>query len=207
MNLVDQWNDHIIKGNQLSRELENIEELLEKARESDICFSSGSNGATFIRVLTPEKMQELKENAIVAIMHTRDEKTAELEKLMGIRRPATINPEFEAAVQEMVQSNQKTSTYVDNTVTDPVGEKPEVVEDATAPRTLVYADLENIRRMYLDEGKTMKDIANHYGVTKNQVNAYIQRYGLFRKNCKKDDAFLDVKVEARQKQQAETECL
>ncbi len=229
-NLLDKWNDHIIKGNQLSRELENIESIIEAAQEAEIAFyEPGVCTTSFIRVLTPEKMQELKDSVVSAINQTRDDKVKELEKLMGIRKPATINPEFEAAVQGMVQSKDKPVVVVpamDEAELPPVSKTPErlpgkkilgkgseldnavfSVEDKPVPKTLTDDDLEDVRRMYLDDGKTMKDIANHYGVTKNQINAYIQRYGLFRKNCKKDDGFLDAKIEARQKQPAETECL
>ncbi len=194
MNLVDQWNDHIIKGNQLSRELENIEELLEKAREADICFSSGSNGAIFIRVLSPEKMQELKESAIVAIIHTRDEKTAELEKLMGIRKPATVNPEFEAAIQEM-ENSQKTSTYVDNSGQDQIEEAPK--EEPPAYPALDDTAVEDVRRMYQSEGKTLKEVAAIYGVTKSQMNTFISRHNLRRTSYEKDSVFLDAKVPAQ----------
>lgn len=201
MNLLDKWNDHIIKGNQLSRELENIEELLEKTKEADICFSSGSNGAIFIRVLSPEKMQELKESAIAAIIHTKDEKTAELEKLMGIRKPATINPVFEAVVQEMVQSNnQKTSTYVDKSATDPVEEEQEPAAEPPAFPALDDTAVEDVRRMHY-AGKSVQEIADHYGVKKWKAYEFITKHSL-RRNYK-DDGFLDAKAEVR----AGKECL
>lgn len=219
MNLLDKWNDHIIKGNQLSRELENIEELLEKAKEADICFSSGSNGAIFIRVLSPEKMQELKGSAIDAIARTKDDKVKELERLMPeFRKPATINPEFEAAVQGMVQSKDKPVVVVpamDEAELPPVNKTPEKlpgkkilgkgseldnavfsVEDKPAARTLTDDNLEDVRRMYQREGKSMKEIAEHYGVTKSVVNNFVYNKKLARSKVK-DDGFLDSKVQAR----------
>ena len=204
-NLLEQWNDHIIKGNQLSRELEDIEDLLSRAREADICFSSGNNGAIFIRVLGQEKMQELKESAMIAIMRTRDEKETELQKLMGKqpvipafgqeivvhekRKPATINPEFEAAVKEMVTSGKKK-------------EHPDPKDEVVIPKKIAEKKPElnvaDVKRMYHDEAKTMKEIAEYFGVKKEQVNSFIQKNNLQRTSYKKDDIFLDSKVQARQ---------
>lgn len=218
-NLLDKWNDHIIKSNQLSRELENIESIIEAAQEAEIAFyEPGVCTTSFIRVLTPEKMQELKDSVVSAINQTRDDKVKELEKLMGIRKPATINPEFEAAVQGMVQSKDKPVVVVpamDEAELPPVSKTPErlqgkkilgkgseldnavfSVEDKPVPKTLTEDDVEDVRRMYQQEGKSMKEIAEHYGVTKSVVNNFVYNKKLAR-NKVKDDGFLDSKVQAR----------
>jgi len=181
-NLLEQWNEHIIRGNQLSRELEDIEDIIEKSKGADICFSSGANGAVFIRVLSPEKMQELRENVVIAIIRTRDDKAAELEKLMGVRKPATINPVFEAAVKEMFKSKDKP------VVINPAMDEPELPPLTKTPQTLqgkkildkgaVHEDkvfsvetapakpemnVTDVRRMYQDENKSMAQIAEFFG--------------------------------------------
>lgn len=209
-NLLEQWNEHIVRGNQLSRELEDIEDILEKSKGADICFSSGANGSVFIRVLSPEKMQELRESVVVAIMRTRDDKAAELERLMGIRKPTIINPEFEAAVNSMVDSMKKPAAKaieaLSKVTADPVEEKLTEILQAEAKKiegepvhiSLTDDDVDDVRRMYQQEGLTQGDIAVHYGVKKVQVNTFIQKHGLFRTSYKKDDGFLDAKVQARQ---------
>lgn len=194
-NLLEQWNEHIIRGNQLSRELEDIEDILEKSKGADICFSSGTTGAVFIRVLSQEKMQELRENVVVAIMRTRDDKAAELEKLMGVRKPATINPEFEAAVQEMENQIQKTVLIVGHGLKPTPHLLPPDMPEVEVPK--LEMSVEDVRKMYHDENKSMKDIAEYYGVTKSVVNNYIYNNHLSRKKVKEDDVFLDTKVEAR----------
>ncbi|MDF2608891.1 MAG: hypothetical protein K0R92_365 [Lachnospiraceae bacterium] len=194
--LLEQWNEHIVRGNQLSRELEDIESILEKSKDADICFTSGSNGSIFIRVLSPEKMQELKENAVIAIMRTRDEKIAELEKLMGLRKPSTINPEFEAAVQGMVESNKKPVPVMPKV--DPIEEKLSNILDKQEQKISGKLELNipDVKRMYHDENKSMKEIAEHFGVTKSIVNNFIAQHNLSRKKLK-DDGYLDAQVEAR----------
>jgi predicted XRE-type DNA-binding protein len=193
-NLLDQWNEHIIKGNQLSRELEVIEDLIEKSKGEDICFTSRPNGATYITILSMEKMQELRENAVVAVIQARNEKTAELEKLMGVRKPATINPVFEAAVKEMVNFAK------DHNEVDPVEEKLTVIlqEETEKIEDKPMMIVEDVKHMYLDEGKTQGEIAEYYGVKKPVVNNFLQKNKLFRGSYKKDDGFLDAKVQARQ---------
>lgn len=203
-NLLNQWNDHIIRGNQLSRELEDIEDILEKSKGADICFTSGTNGSVFIKVLSPDKMQELKENVVIAIMRTRDEKAAELEKLMGLRKPATINPEFEAAIQKMEQSSK---VHCDPDAVVKNDDKTVSQKDKVAPVKVETVPLkkhplmtvEDVRRMYQDENKSMKEIAEYYGVSKTVINNYIYVHKLARKKLK-DDGYMDAQVEARMKQ-------
>lgn len=90
--------------------------------------------------------------------------------------------EFEAAVQDMVQSTKKPDPVKEN----PVLKHPLMTE-------------EEVKRLYQDEGKSMKEIAEYFGVTKSNVNNFIYLHKLARKKMK-DDGFLDAKVEQRQKE-------
>lgn len=197
-NLLEQWNEHIIRGNLLSRELEDIESLLDKSKGADICFTSGTNGSVFIRVLTPEKMQELRENVVVAILRTRDEKAVELEKLMGVRKPATINPEFEAAVQGMIDSVKKKPEPdpVEVKLAESIDKHEKEIKSKPVAVAKPTMSVEDVRRMYLDESKSMKEIAEHFGVTKSVVNNFVYKNHLARYKSN-DDEFLDSKVEAK----------
>ncbi len=218
-NLLDQWNEHIVRGNQLSRELEDIEDLLLKASEANICFSSGSNGAIFIRVLSPEKMQELKESAMIAIMGIRNEKETELQKLMGNRqvipahanggivsgiinadniktgviipdpevvnpmrgKPATINPEFEAAVQGMVESvkhKQKGSPQDDKSLDKYPAKKS---KPSPYPENMTE---DAVKELYINQGKTIQQVANHFGIPYAKANSFITGHKLHRNQQK-----------------------
>ena len=46
-------------------------------------------------------------------------------------------------------------------------------------------EVDNVRRMYHDEAKTMKEIAEYYGVTKTRMNSYISKYNLRRTSYNK----------------------
>lgn len=199
-NLLDQWNEHIVRGNQLSRELEDIEDILEKSKGADICFSSGTNGAIFIRVLSADKMQSLRENVVIEIMKTRNDKAAELEKLMGIRKPASINPEFEAAVQEMENANIKQPDPVEEKLSVNLPAKAKMIEGEPVPlkpSEILEKYSEEIQNMYKVQMATVGSIVEKYGVKKSDVNTFLQKHKLFR-TTRKEDGFLDAKVQARQ---------
>lgn len=184
-NLLEQWNEHTIKGNQLSRELEDFEGIMHVADMSNsmIAIYDGA-GTTFIgKVLSPEKMEEIKQIVVTALTEAKLTKEVELEKLMG-KKPAYINPTFEAAVQKMEQSAKKP----DPVKADPVLKRKEMT-------------LEEVKRLYQDEGKSQGYIADHFGVKKSEVNTFLQKHKLFRNRySKKDDGFLDAKVEQRRKE-------
>ncbi len=179
------------------RTIETCDAVAESIMDLDLCFSDLDNKqiVSMEGVLSPEQQKELRETVIAKIYSNASAAQSFLERLY--RKPATINPVFEAAVQEMIENNQKMSTCVDNSVTDPEGENLQVVEEPPVFPALDDTAVEDIRRMYQVECKTMKEIATKYGVTKNQVNTFIQKHGLFRSSYKKDDAFLDAKIPAQ----------
>jgi hypothetical protein len=199
-NLLEQWNEHIVRGNQLSRELEDIEDILEKSKGADICFSSGANGAVFIRVLSAEKMQALRVNVVLEIIKTRNDKTVELEKLMGLRKPATINPEFEAAVQEMENQGNKQADPVEEKLSEILQEEAKRIEELPVPlkpSEILEQHVAEIEKMYKVDMTTVGAIAEKYRVKKTDVNTFLAKHKLFR-TTRKEDGFLDAKVQARQ---------
>jgi len=134
-NLLDQWNDHIIKGNQLSRELENFEGIMHvvEAKDSKVALYN-NGGTTFIDIVLPEDvMAVLKNSVLLHLKNIQSSKETELKKHMNMWKPATINPEFEAAVQSMVQTvktqlpkpknEEMLSIKVDKPEPDPMQEK------------------------------------------------------------------------------------
>ena len=193
-NLLEKWNEYIVQGNQLSRELEDFEGIMHAAGqpESVIAFYGPAGfGTTFIDlVLSPEKMAEIKKMVVTSLAEARMTKEIELEKLMGIRKPATVNPEFEAAVQDMIK--EAPAAKADQT-NKPVFRDPNPV---AAPEL----NYEDVRRMYIDEEKTQGEIAKHFNATKSQVNTFLQKNNLFRSNYKKADVFRDAEVEQRRRE-------
>ncbi|HBY71600.1 MAG TPA: hypothetical protein DEG06_05095, partial [Lachnospiraceae bacterium] len=106
-NLLEQASQRVIEINKAMSEIEKFEDIISAGRDAEIAFADKGN-TKYITVLSPEKMQELKDTVLVAIINSKNEKDAELERLLGIdkRKPAVINPEFEKAVQEMEQQKK-----------------------------------------------------------------------------------------------------
>ena len=196
-NLLEQWNEHVIKGNQLSRELEDFEGVMHVANipESKVALSAGMAGTTYIDpVLSPETMAAIKSLVVLHLKNTREAKENELKKHMNSWKPATINPEFEAEVQDM-ELQSKSVPIEDTLPTIPDKQEQEIDVAPTYPE-MTY---EAVKHLYHDENITMKEIAEYFGVTKPVVNNFIYNNKLAKKKYK-DDGFLDAKVEQRKKE-------
>lgn len=159
MSLVEKWNQHIVQGNKLSRELEDFEGIILAGQEasSEVAFVEKGIGATYISVLSPEKMAEFKQAILKAIMDAKTEKELELEKLMGIHKPAIINPAFEQAVKEMESqpklksSNQK-----------------------------IEFDIAEMKELYINQKLPLRKIAEHFGCAESTVHKFVKENNLTR---------------------------
>lgn len=179
MKLLEQANQRVIEINKLMGEVEGFEDIINAGREAEIAFADKGAGTTYITVLSPEKMQELKEIVMVGIMSERDNKTAELEKLLGIRKPATINPVFEKAVQEMEQSNKKDP--VEEKLTKVLQEEAKKIEEPKYPEMTV----ELVKELYHDKGMTLDQVAKEFGTNRTALYKFVTNNNL-RKPNKKD---------------------
>lgn len=187
--LITQANEHVVKVNRLCKELEEFEGINHVADMEDSIVALGHSGnmTTYIgTVLSPKKMAELKQRVVTSLTEARIEKENELQKLMGLRKAATVNPVFEEAVQDMVNSAAKS---------EPVSEVPVKMESTKSELTV-----EAVRKMYIDEGKTLTETAAFFGVKKDMLNSFIRRNKLNRTSYGKDDGFRDAVVEQRRKE-------
>lgn len=167
-NLLEQASQRVIEINKTMSEIEKFEDIINAGQDAEIAFADKVN-TTYITVLSPEKMQELKEMVLNAIFNAKDEKTTELERLLGIypdRKP-TVNPVFEIAEQGTVpQNNQdliedKLAEILDKQAQEISG-KPEMTVDA-------------VKKLYIEDGKSYQEMAEYFGVKKTDVNNFITR--------------------------------
>ncbi len=192
-------------------EVEDIKRIRKSIEDLELLNGMLNNAITLITLhqgsmeerldtwLDRDEYKELKGVVESKLYECTRKRIAKLEQLLGIRKPATINPIFEAAVQEMVESNksQTISICADSSAQTTVEDKTEPTEEPATFPALDDTTVEDVRRMYQQENMTQGDIAAHYGVKKGQVNTFISKHGLFRTSYKKDDIFLDAKVEAQ----------
>lgn len=169
-NLLEQANSHVVEVNKLMGDVEMVENIINAVKEPNlvISFTQRGVGTTYIDdTLTEEELRSLKETVMVCIMRNRDDKVAKLEKLLGIRKPATINPEFEAAVQDMVKQVKKPSTK-------------EIPVSSYKP----YYDEGKLRRAFAED-KSVKQIAEEFGCAPCNVYDGMRKFGIEVKHPKK----------------------
>lgn len=175
MSLVEKWNEHIVQGNKLSRELEDFEGVMHVAnmQESFIAFSH-SNLTTFVNnVLSPEKMLEIKQIVVSSLTDSKLAKEKELENLMGIRKPATINPDFETAVKEMEsQSNTRPSNQ------------------------RIEFDLDEMKDLYINQKLSLRQISEHFGCATSTIHSFVKKHNLSREVKEEKPAYPVMTVEA-----------
>jgi hypothetical protein len=111
-------------------------------------------------------------------------------------KPATINPEFEAATKDMFESVKKhdqvpekqeekfkvhSITAEDKSLSSYPAKKDKRIK---TPSNMIEAD---IRRMYIDEEKDRKTIAEFYGVSEGKINNFLYLHDIKRKKAPKPD--------------------
>ncbi|HBI73629.1 MAG TPA: hypothetical protein DDY59_10605 [Lachnospiraceae bacterium] len=167
-NLLEQASQRVIEINKAMSEIEKFEDIISAGRDAEIAFADKGN-TKYITVLSPEKMQELKDTVLVAIINSKNEKDAELERLLGIdkRKPAVINPEFEKAVQEMEQ--QKKPDPVEDKLAEIIDKQVQELKDKPE------MTLEAVTKLYIEEGKTYREMAEYFGVNKSNINNFIYK--------------------------------
>ena len=227
--LLDQATAKVEQINELMAKIDVAECVLSVIGDGCVCFYTEGIGTTFVAgILPPEKMRRVNEEVTVEIIRERDARTFELEKLLGIRKPATIDLAFEKAIQEMKKTSGISKESLDElsdkakissktiglTLTDILQKESKKFEDkpiipeespdkypakkdkrVKVPENMLEAD---VRRMYIDEGKDRKYIANHYDISESRVNNYLFLHEIKRKPTKAS--------KTKAKQPAEMEC-
>lgn len=166
--------------------IETCDSVAEKVKSLDVCFNDpdGKHVVSLDGILTADQLTVIRDGIIDKIYDNAAIAQSFLEKLN--RKPATVNPVFEVAVQDMVNSNAKS---------EPASEIPVKMESIKPELTV-----EAVRKMYIDEGKTLTETATFFGVKKDMLNSFIRRNKLNRTSYGKDDGFRDAVVEQRRKE-------
>lgn len=127
-------------------------------------------------VLTEDQMQDVKKY----IQNTIDSNKAEAERflLRVSGKAATINQDFEDAVQDMINSNPEEPEK------DMEPEKPVEIEQ---PEEKQHSELtvEEVRKVYTDGDMTIIEAAGYFGVDKNKLYKFITANNL--RKPKKDN--------------------
>jgi len=168
--------------------IESCDTLAKKVKDLDVCFNDTDNKVIALNeVLNQVQLTGIRESIISKIYDNAAEAQSFLERLDRLnRKPAIIDPEFELAVEGM-EAQPKPIIEVVPVIPALKSSKPKMT-------------VEEVSRMYKDEGKTVTEIALHFGVTKSMASNFITRNHLTRTSSKKDKGFRDAAVEQRRKE-------
>ncbi|MDF2610060.1 MAG: hypothetical protein K0R92_1534 [Lachnospiraceae bacterium] len=173
--LLEQANERVKNINRIMGELEDFEAVLSVTGASKVALHS-NGGTTFIdTVLSQDDMIDLQDMVVARIIGARNKKTAELEQLLGVekRKPATINPKFEKAVQGMENQYKE----VIKPLEVPCAEPKEIT-------------VEMVKEYYHKRGLSLEESAKELGVPRSTLYNFVTRNNL-RKPNKKESVFRD----------------
>mgnify|MGYP003771179881 CR=1 FL=1 len=164
-NLLEQANEFIVKINGLMRNIEDFDTVIKEIGnpQIEVCLTDRKAVSYLDSVLSQETLDHIKTSIINTITEEHSKKKQELGLLLGYK----ANDPVEEKLKVILEEEQ---TKIENATKEI---KPEMT-------------IEDVKRMYHDENKTLKEIADYYGVKKTAVNNFVYRNGLARKYYKND---------------------
>lgn len=179
----------------LKKDIEDLEKLLQLGDDTDYELGYyGLSKETYIEsVLSVEQYKGFKDIVKFTFEEFLHEKYSSMEKLLGIRHPAIINPEFEEAIKDMEHKvvivhpapELDVNPEEVNLKNQPEVSTPSRPELKKGRPSRVYPEgmtVETVRRMYIDENKTIAAISKFFGITYADLSNFISKHKLQR--CK-----------------------
>lgn len=199
--LKEQSRENIKKQMDLIESIEGAEKAIKDLNVIELGIYL--NGSYVNPVLVPDDVEKIQEFALKSAEKYLTIKEAELEKLLGICKPAAINPEFEAATKDMFESVKKKPDPVEDKLTGILQEEAKKIEAPKEDKSLDkypatkkrgrQADYpegmtkDTVQKMYQDEGKTINELAKHFGIPYSKMSNFITRNHLHRTSNQKTD--------------------
>lgn len=165
--------------------VENCETLSEEVASQEVVLvkAGGDRYVKLDGVMTEEQIQDVKKY----IQNTIDGNKAEAERFLRrvSGKAAVVNPDFEAAVQEMISQDQ-TEEVVTETA-EPAAEEDQEEPVTEAPEEKVTPDLtvEAVRKIYTEGDMTIRQAAEYFGVSQSKLYSFVSEHGL--RKPKKDN--------------------
>lgn len=134
-------------------------------------------------VMTEEQIQDVKKY----IQNTIDGNKAEAEHFLRMvsGKAAVVNPDFEAAVQEMISQDQAVEEVTETA--EPVAEEEQEEPETESPEEKLAPDLtiKAVREVYTEGEMSIKQAAEYFGVGQSKLYGFISEHGL--RKPKKDN--------------------
>lgn len=165
--------------------VETCETLSEEVASQEVVLvkAGGDRYVKLDGVMTEEQIQDVKRY----IQNTIDGNKAEAERFLRrvSGKAAVVNPDFEAAVQEMISQDQ-TEDAVTKTA-EPAAEEDQEEPVTEAPEEKVTPELtvEAVRKIYTEGDMSIRQAAEYFGVSQSKLYSFVSEHGL--RKPKKDN--------------------
>lgn len=165
--------------------VETCETLSEEVASQEVVLvkAGGDRYVKLDGVMTEEQIQDVKRY----IQNTIDGNKAEAERFLRrvSGKAAVVNPDFEAAVQEMISQDQ-TEDAVTKTA-EPAAEEDQEEPVTEAPEEKVTPELtvEAVRKIYTEGDMSIRQAAEYFGVCQGKLYRFVSEHGL--RKPKKDN--------------------
>ena len=173
--LLEQANEKAKKLRNLADDISFTEDTIPAIRDNALSIN-GYNVATHFG---PDVEEKLKQDILLLLVTLKNKKSAELEQLLGIKSvPDTVQDPVEEKLADILKAEAaRIESPEDKSLGKypPAKRKPKLSDDL----------LSEICRMYIDEGKTAKEIAEIYKVKPNDVNNFVAKHKLRRRSYDK----------------------
>lgn len=183
--LLEKWNDRMVLGNRLSKEIEDFDGILYEIEQdnSKICISSGSVIKHLDVVLDGEALIAMKTAVANTLQTNRQSKIDELRRILGDSAENTVIEE-----EKEVVANEPTPETGQNEIQN--------VNNAFNHQAMT---VESVKEYYHDQDMTLDEVALKFGVSRATLHKFITNNNL-RKPSKRDrELYRDSEVQHAKK--------
>lgn len=170
--------------------IESCDTVVDMIKDLEVCFYNPGDqkNVNLSEVLNDQQLTDIRGDIISRIHSNALDAQLYLEKLD--RKPATINPEFEAAVKEMELQGKAKPDPVEKKLAEVIQkEEDRIKQPPLSADEILRQDIDKVRELYEDDAVTVSVIAARYGVKKTDVYTFASKNRFAR--MKKPSGFLD----------------
>lgn len=165
--------------------VETCETLSEEVASQEVVLvkAGGDRYVKLNGVMTEEQIQDVKKYIQNTIDGNKAEAERFLRKVSG--KAAVVNPDFEAAVQEMISQDQTEAAVTETAEPAADEDQEEPVTEAPEEKVTPELTVEAVRKIYTEGDMTIRQAAEYFGISQGKLYSFISEHGL--RKPKKDN--------------------
>ena len=165
--------------------VETCETLSEEVASQEVVLvkAGGDRYVKLNGVMTEEQIQDVKKYIQNTIDGNKAEAERFLRKVSG--KAAVVNPDFEAAVQEMISQDQTEEVVTETAEPAADEDQEEPVTEAPEEKVTPELTVEAVRKIYTEGDMTIRQAAEYFGVSQSKLYSFVSEHGL--RKPKKDN--------------------